>query len=111
MVSSLIQWLVVWNETGHRLCEVFVHLSRTATVTENKRFLGTLNINIPANYAWHIFMCSKSQVLYNEVILLLADFTMTRYDMCLELNVCKIYPVVAYHIKTDICASVSHKFY
>jgi hypothetical protein len=28
----------------------------TGIVTENKRFLGTLNINVPANYAWHILV-------------------------------------------------------
>ena len=50
MVSTLIEWRVVWNETRRRLCEVFVQLSRTAIVTENKRFLGTLNTNVPANY-------------------------------------------------------------
>jgi len=79
MVSSLIQWLVVWNETGCRICEVFVHLSRTAAVTEQKRFLGTLDIIVPANYAWHIFVVESHS--YIEVIVQLADFTMTLYDM------------------------------
>jgi hypothetical protein len=62
MVSSLIQWRVVWSGTRCRLCEVFFQLSQIATATEKKIFLGTLNINVPANYAGRIFIRSKSQV-------------------------------------------------
>jgi hypothetical protein len=66
--ASLIRWPVVWNETGRQLCEVFVQVSRTAAVTENKRFLRTLCINVPPNYAWHIFVRSKSQIQRSNLV-------------------------------------------